>query len=113
MERDNLLQISRVKDLFNPALPNGQRLWGDVIDLYVGLNRKRLTKHVIADFVALNGKPLTDAKKEAVAALLGRVGRIVQRRHDIAHNCDRPRYAYSAMTAAQATDAHLDAHRLY
>lgn len=126
MEKDNLLQVSRVKDLLNPALPAGQKLWTDLIGTYVGLNRKRLTQHVSADLAGLHGQHLADAKEEAVAALLGRVGRIVQRRHDIAHNCDRPRYAYSRMTPPQATkmlhdvqsfvgilDAHLDAHRIF
>jgi len=126
MEKDNLLQISRVKDLLNPALPAGQKLWSDIIQTYVALDRRRLTKHVTADLAALAGRALSDAKEEAVGALLARIGRIVQRRHDIAHNCDRPRYAYTAMTPPQASkmlrdvksfaeilDAHLDAHRVY
>jgi hypothetical protein len=54
------------------------------------------------------------------------MGEIVQRRHDIVHNCDRPKTAKQPMTLGQAkgmlvdvhdfvkvTDGHLDAHRLY
>jgi hypothetical protein len=126
MEKDNLLQVSRVRDLLNPALPAGKKLWVEIIDKYAALGRKRLTRHTATDLAALTGKPLAEAKKEAASALLQRVGAIVQRRHDIAHNCDRPKYKPQSLTAAQAKkmlddvesfvdvlDAHLDAERQY
>jgi hypothetical protein len=36
MEKDNMLQIGRVPDMFNPALPNGQKLWNDLMPQYFG-----------------------------------------------------------------------------
>jgi hypothetical protein len=54
------------------------------------------------------------------------MGDIVQRRHDIVHNCDRPKTAKQRLTLGQAKamladvhdfvkilDQHLDAHRIY
>lgn len=126
MEKDNLLQVSRVKDLLNPALPPGRKLWLDVVPAYAALNRPRLTRHTAAHLAGLNEDVLAKATKEAAAAILGRIGTIVQRRHDIVHNCDRPRYAYQGMTPPQAKkmladvvdfvavlDTHLDDHRVY
>ena len=93
MDRENMLQVGRVKDMLNPVLPNGQKLWMDVIDKYIALNRKRLTGINQAELAAVPANKRTDAQKKAVAALLRRIGSIVQRRHDIAHNCDRPKVA--------------------
>jgi hypothetical protein len=61
-----------------------------------------------------------------VAHLLWHIGTIIQRRHDIVHNCDRPRSAKQGLTIAAARkhltdiedfvtipDAHIDMHRAY
>lgn len=126
MERDNLLQLGRLKELFNPALPPGQRLWTDMVDNYVALDRTRLTGIRRHQYAALTGRARADAPRKASAALLRRMGEIVQRRHDIVHNCDRPKTAKQALSLTQASkmltdvqdfvsilDDHLDAHRLY
>jgi hypothetical protein len=126
MERDNLLQLSRLKELFNPALPPGQRLWNEMIQDYVDLDRKRLTGIRRSDYAALTGQARSRAPARASAALLRRMGDIVQRRHDIVHNCDRPKTAKQRLTLSMAKktltdtqdfvivlDDHLDAHRLY
>jgi hypothetical protein len=126
MERDNLLQLSRLRDLFNPALPSSHKLWVDLAPDFVGLNRKRLTGIRKADYVALTGKAKGEGPKKVSASVLGRMGEIVQRRHDIVHNCDRPKTAKQRLTLGQAKamladvhdfvkilDQHLDAHRMY
>ena len=126
MERDNLLRLGRLKDLFNPALPPGHRLWADMVDDYVALDRKRLTNIRRAPYTRLTGEARSKAARKASAALLRRMGEIVQRRHDIAHNCDRPKTAKQKLSLPQASkmltdvhdfvsilDNHLDAHRLY
>jgi hypothetical protein len=130
MEKDNLLRLSRLEELFNPALASGQKLWIEMIDAYIKLDRRRLTNRVVKDLAVPTGtsaavaKTMLDAvRKEAKAALLERLGKIIQRRHDIAHNCDRPKTAYQAMSPASAKkmvadvaafvdvlDRHLDAH---
>jgi RiboL-PSP-HEPN len=124
MERENMLQVGRVKEIFNPVLPNNHKLWIDVIDQYTSLGRKRLTKHRAVDIAAMTPANRTEARRQAAAALVKRVLVIVQRRHDIVHNFDRPKSAPQALTAGQAKsmvrdvkdfvtilDNHLDQHR--
>lgn len=126
MERDNMLQLSRLKDLFNPALPPGHKLWNDVAQDFVDLDRKRLAGIRKSPYAALTGRARADAPKKVSAAVLKRLGEIVQRRHDIVHNCDRPKTAKQSITLSMAKkmltdvedfitilDDHLDAHRLY
>jgi hypothetical protein len=126
MERDNLLQLGRLRELFNPALPSGQKLWVDLAPEFVGLNRKRLAGIRKADYAALTGEAKAEGLKRVSASVLKRMGEIVQRRHDVVHNCDRPKTAKQRLTLGQAKamladvndfvsilDQHLDAHRLY
>lgn len=126
MERDNLLRLSRLRDLFNPALPKGQKLWDDVAQNYVHLDRRRLTGIKRDDYAALTGDAKAKAPKKAAAAVLLRIGEIVQRRNDIAHNCDRPKTAKQPLTLPSAKkmlvdvrdfvtilDDHLETHRRY
>jgi hypothetical protein len=126
MEKDNLLQLSRLRELFNPALPSGHKLWVDAAPAFVALNRERLAGIRKGDYVSLTGKAKSEGPKKVSAAVLKRMGEIVQRRHDIVHNCDRPKTAKQRLTLGQAKamlvdvhdfvkilDLHLDAHRLY
>ena len=126
MEGDNLLQVGRVKELFNPVLPVNHKLWLDVIDQFTALGRKRLTKHRAVDIAAMTPADRSEARKQAAAALVRRMRAIVQRRHDIVHNVDRPKSALQGLSAGQAKamtadikdfvsllDDHLDARRLW
>lgn len=125
MEKDNMLQIGRVPDMFNPALPSGQKLWYDLLPQYLALNRKRLTHFTAAEFAAVPAQQRDSALRTARGALTERIGMIIQRRHDIVHNCDRPKQSVTALTRAAATkmvrdvrdlveilDAHLEQHRI-
>lgn len=126
MERDNLLQLRRLQKLFNPALPSGQRLWADLAPQFVDLDRVRLTGFRKADYRRLTGKAKSEGPKKVSGAVLAGMGVIVQRRHDVVHNCDRPRSAKQNITLAMAQkmltdigdffviiDDHLDANRLF
>lgn len=126
MERDNMLQLSRLKDLFNPALPTGHKLWNDVAQDFVDLDRKHLAGIRKSPHAALKGRAKADAPRQVSSAVLKRLGEIVQRRHDIVHNCDRPKTAKQSITLSMAKkmltdvedfitilDDHLDVHRLY
>jgi len=126
MEKDNMLQLGRLRDLLNPNLPRGQKLWIDVAPQYVALNRKRLAGISSAEYGALTAPAKTDANKRAGAAVLRRIGTIIQRRHDIVHNCDRPKSAHQPLKVGTAKnmltdigsfvailDGHLDAHWIY
>lgn len=126
MEKDNLLQVGRVKEMLNPVLPAGQKLWVDLAPSYIALNRKRMTGISQTDYASKTGQAKQKATEKAAAAVLARIGKVVQRRHDIVHNCDRPKSALQGMTRGAAQkmmadiksfitilDAHLDAHRIF
>lgn len=122
MEKDNLLQLGRLKDLVNPVLPAGAKLWTDVAPAFIALDRKRLAGISASDYAALSTTKKVVAKRKAAAAVLRRIGVIVQRRHDIVHNCDRPKNAPQLLKIGSArnmltdvgafvdvTDKHIDA----
>lgn len=126
MEKDNLLQVGRLKELFNPALQPGHKLWENVVRDFIHLGRRRLTGIDAAGYAALSGVKRQKAGKVAASSVLRRIGEIVQRRHDIVHNCDRPKSAKQKLTLAAAKkmlsdiqafvtilDDHLDAYRAY
>jgi hypothetical protein len=126
MERDNLLQLGRLRNLFNPALPQGQKLWADLAPRFVELNRKRLAGYRKDEYAGLSGADKSRGPKRVSAHVLERMGEIVQRRHDIVHNCDRPKSAKQRLSLGQAKtmlvdvhdfvkvlDSHLDDHRLF
>jgi len=126
MERDNLLQFGRLKDLPNSSLPPGPKLWQDLVDDFVALDRRRRAGFRRAEYAALTGGARADGRKRVSAAALSRMGEIVQRRHDVVHDCDRPKTAKQPLTPAQAgkvltdvrdfatiLDDHLQAHRIY
>lgn len=79
-----------------------------------------------ADYISKTGQAKQKATKKAASAVLTRIGSIVQRRHDIVHNCDRPKSALQGITRGAAQkmiadiksfitilDDHLDAHRVF
>lgn len=126
MEKDNLLRLSRLKQLLNPALPPGHKLWDDLAQDFVDLDRKRLTGIRKSAYAALAGPAKVEGPKKVSTAVLERMGEIVQRRHDVVHNCDRPKTAKQRITLPKAgkmladvegfvkiLDDHLDAYRLY
>ena len=43
-----------------------------------------------------------EAPAKVTKAVMTRMGKIVQRRHDIVHNCDRPKVAKQSLTITQA-----------
>lgn len=102
MEKDNMLQVSRIKEMFNPALPAGEKLWHDLIPEYAKLGRKRMTTWTWAEIDGESGDEREKRTKKAISTLLSRIGGIVQRRHDVVHNCDRPKVAVQTLTAGQA-----------
>lgn len=112
MERENILSISRIDDLFNPILPAGKKLWPDFITTLIDHNRIRFTRHTQATIAGLSGKNLDDAKKQAVTALKTRVAYIVQLRHDWIHNCSRPKSSITKLTKRKALSAIRDIHTL-
>ena len=125
MEKDNMLRLSRIKEMFNPVLPGPAKLWDSLMPRYRALNRKRLTKYTHVEIASKTGTAESDALGASRAALMTRMGAIVQRRHDIVHNCDRPKQSLLSLTPITASrmvadvrsfveifDDHLAQHRL-
>jgi hypothetical protein len=99
IERDNMLRTSRLADMFNPGLAPSAKLWEPaLLDKYVALRRRRMTKHVAKELAALKGKDREKAYRRVEGRLRSRVDAIIQRRHDIVHNCDRPKQAPQKMS---------------
>ena len=105
MERENVLSTDTVKYLLNPFLRNGNKLFADVIDVWI--SKPGATKRIFgkspADYEAqkkvASGEPDADKRKKreqglrnnAASSLVKRISKLIQRRHDCIHNCDRPR----------------------
>jgi len=126
MEKYNLLQISRIKDMVNPVLPPGQKLWVEIAEQYIALDVKRLTGITQREYSGKDTKNKQKAREKAAGAILRRIGNIIQRRHDIVHNCDRPKVAVQQITRQETKamitdvetfvrilDRHLDNHRVF
>ncbi len=124
MERDNMLQIGNVPDNFNPILPDGQKLWTDLIDTLISKNRRRFTDVVPGDLVGLNDAAAAKKRKSAIVAFKKRLAGIIQIRHDWIHNCARPKSSIVDYTRGQTVaftrdvktfvedlDSHIEAHR--
>lgn len=108
MERENILSISKVEDLFNPVLPAGHKIWGDFIAVIIKHKRKRLTKYTPTTIAGLTGKALDAANKAATATFKRRISSIIQLRHDWIHNCSRPKVAITKITKLQTFSAIRD-----
>ncbi|MGN6556879.1 MAG: hypothetical protein ACTHLH_02565, partial [Solirubrobacterales bacterium] len=74
MERDNLLRLSRLRELLNPALPTGQRLWGDLAQDFVDLNRKRIAGFRKDEYAALTGAAKAEGPKTVTNQVMKRMG---------------------------------------
>jgi hypothetical protein len=126
MEKDNMLSIGRVKDHFNPILPGTQKIWVHFLPRLLDHGLRRLTgPRSENDINALQGDAKTAAVNKAIATVKGRLGSIIQVRHDWIHNCGRPKLAITTWTHGEAAarirdirifvdalDDHLEQHRL-
>ncbi|TGG90352.1 MAG: hypothetical protein ERJ67_11030 [Aphanocapsa feldmannii 277cV] len=125
MERDNMLSISKVKENFNPILPEGHKLWNDFIHILIAKNRKRFTGVVEEDLDKLSGEELQKKRKSAIDTVKDCLVEIVQIRHDWIHNCGRPKsaikrysqgkakiYIYYIKTFVEELDNFIEDHRL-
>jgi predicted secreted protein len=93
MDRENVLSLERIQQLFNRFFRKGHRFFGDVIDGWIkhADAKKRLFGITTAAYQSLAGQPKEVAKKKAQEQLEDRFADLFQRRHDCIHNCDRPR----------------------
>jgi hypothetical protein len=93
MEKDNVLALDTVRDLFNPFFPPAHKFFSELIDDWI--TRPHATAHIFgiarAAYLATRNKAREDARKSASRHFFARFKAIIQRRHDCIHNCDRPR----------------------
>jgi hypothetical protein len=103
MERENVLSLSKINEMFNPILPDGQKLWADFIPALLSLGRKTLTGPKNASEIGtLSGTAKTQATKKAISSVQLRIKSIAQIRHDWIHNCSRPKNAVKSYTHGEA-----------
>jgi hypothetical protein len=93
MERETVLSLAAIQNLFNKFFRPGQRFFRDLLpDLIVHSEAERRVFGVsAATFNALAPNLRGQAVADAQVQFEHRFRSIFQRRHDCIHNCDRPR----------------------
>lgn len=116
IEKDNVLSINKVKNLFNVFFRNGHKLFTDDGAPLIRWINKQQNAHRLFGFLRSQyraagvGTPKAAMRKAALEKLKERLGMILQRRHDCIHNCDRPKSAITRkhMTYRYVTSVILD-----
>jgi hypothetical protein len=93
MERETVISLKAVQDLFNKFFRKGRRFFRDVLDAWMSRPdaKIRLFGLLQADYVAMTASAKNAARETAINQFEERFRMIFQRRHDCIHNCDRPR----------------------
>lgn len=108
VEDQSVLSLERIRSLFNHFLCDRNKLLNSsTIDSWV-LDRRAQVRHFgirAAAYRRLSGAPRATASKAALRRFEEHCGRLFQRRHDLIHNCDRPKYSLQRITenAARST----------
>ncbi|MCY4486575.1 MAG: hypothetical protein OXF11_05590 [Deltaproteobacteria bacterium] len=101
MERENVLSIDRIKELFNHFFDEQRKLMNPTtIEPWIlhKDSRQRLWGFSKTTYRRGNDKPA--ACRAAVRKFGERMSNIFQRRHDCIHNCDRPKAALQQTSVA-------------
>lgn len=93
MERENVISLKTVQDLFNKFFRNGHRFFRDQLDTWMCRPDARIRLFGVspADYIAKTQQDRQAAREDAIDQFEERFRTIFQRRHDCIHNCDRPR----------------------
>lgn len=105
MERQNVLSLKTIKELFNRFFDDDRRFFRD--DLLDSWMRRphtgnRLFGIVTTTYIALPATAQKVARHRALQKMQDRYADIFQRRHDCIHNCDRPRLSPQTLTRSNA-----------
>lgn len=114
MERENVLSTDTIRNLLNPFLRGGYKLFPDVVDAWIikaGATRRIFgvaPASYQTQMAVATAEPDQDRRTKAqhglrnnaAGALKKRFWRLIQRRHDCIHNCDRPRSAPKRIRSA-------------
>lgn len=98
IERDNVLSVSKIKELFNVFFRDGHKLFNaDGSPLHRWIERQQTMNRLFGfqrtQYRKATGQAKANLKKSAVIQMEERLTMIFQRRHDCIHNCDRPKIA--------------------
>ena len=96
MEKDNILELEKVRKLFNPFLEEKtkKKLFAEVVGSWIGMRgaTSRMFSITADQYKALTpGRDTDTADKAAWECMNKRITKLIQRRHDCIHNCDRPK----------------------
>jgi len=93
MERQNVISLKAVQDLFNKFFRTGHTFFRDQLDAWMSRPDARIRLFGISHvhYLAMNPQDKRTAREAAIDQFKERFGTIFQRRNDCIHNCDRPR----------------------
>ncbi len=103
MERETVLGLDRIQNLFNKFFRKGHRFYGDVLDSWISHAgaKRRLFGITPNTYHSLDPAGKDVARKRAKDQMAERYGSIFQRRHDCIHNCDRPKVAPQSLVKGE------------
>lgn len=98
IEKDNVLSVSKIKELFNVFFRDGHKLFNaDGAPLHRWIERQHTMNRLFGfqrtQYRGAVGSAKAGLKKSAIKQMEERLTMIFQRRHDCIHNCDRPKTA--------------------
>jgi hypothetical protein len=99
MERENVISLKAVQDLFNKFFRAGHKFFRDQLDTWMSRPDAKIRLFGVsrADYVAMTNLDKRTAREAAIVQFEERFRTIFQRRHDCIHNCDRPRMSPQAL----------------
>lgn len=104
MERDNMLSISRIDEMFNPILPASHKLWSSFVPTMIDSGWRRLTgPYTNLQITAMSPEEKGKATKKVICTMKKRLACTIQIRHDWVHNCARPKLAIAKYSDGQAS----------
>lgn len=108
IEKDNVLSLKKVKDLFNHIMDDSNKILSkDMMEDWL-LNksaRHRLMGISATEYRRLSPADKNRRKKAMLEKLSNRYARLIQRRHDCIHNCDRPKVSLLSISHAEVQKA--------
>ena len=111
IEKDNVLSMGKIKQLFNPFLRNGHKIFDkSMLEDWILVRRaaQRLVGISATDYRRLAPNAKDSARKLARKKATAYYDSICQRRHDCIHNCDRPKMSLQRISVSSAEKVNTD-----
>ncbi|MBV7299300.1 HEPN domain-containing protein [Enterovibrio paralichthyis] len=106
IEKDNVLSLVKIKDLFNHIMDDSNKILGKPMmeDWLLNKSAKhRLMGITATDYRKLSNPDKEKKKKAMVEKLSSRYAVLIQRRHDCIHNCDRPKVSLTKISSSEVS----------